>query len=138
MKIMSHQLQTHDTEVRCGTHFLSFSWSELSAEPSFISEESFVRAPLNSRIVSGTTAPKSKGKAREESLDTFPLDVQEAMILEDLLFVLMVSDPPPFYATISPDAMNRVSKGPILLTTKITLQKTTVSSRASDSRSQTD
>ncbi|KAH9055141.1 Spc98 family-domain-containing protein [Lactarius deliciosus] len=58
-------------------------------EPSFISEESFVRAPLNSRIVSGTTAPKSKGKAREESLDTFPLDVQEAMILEDLLFVLM-------------------------------------------------
>ncbi|KAH9003301.1 Spc98 family-domain-containing protein [Lactarius hatsudake] len=36
---------------------------ELSAEPSFISEESFVRAPLNSRI--------------------------EAMILEDLLFVLM-------------------------------------------------
>ncbi|KAI9457635.1 Spc98 family-domain-containing protein [Lactarius psammicola] len=58
-------------------------------EPSFISEESFVRAPLNSRIVSGTIAPKSKGKAREESLDTFPLDVQEAMILEDLLFVLM-------------------------------------------------
>ncbi|KAF8269440.1 Spc98 family-domain-containing protein [Lactarius quietus] len=58
-------------------------------EPSFISEESFVRAPLNSRIVSGTTAPKSKGKAREESLDTFPLDVQEALILEDLLFVLM-------------------------------------------------
>ncbi|KAF8504318.1 Spc98 family-domain-containing protein [Russula emetica] len=38
-------------------------------EPSFISEESFVRAPLNSRI--------------------FPLEVQEAMILEDLLYVLM-------------------------------------------------
>lgn len=60
-------------------------------EPSFISEESFVRAPLNSRIVSGTTTAKSKskGKAKEESLDSFPLEVQEAMILEDLLFVLM-------------------------------------------------
>ncbi|KAI9454203.1 Spc98 family-domain-containing protein [Russula earlei] len=58
-------------------------------EPSFISEESFVRAPLNSRIVSGTTTTKSKGKAKEESLDSFPLEVQEAMILEDLLYVLM-------------------------------------------------
>lgn len=135
---MSHHLQTHGTEVRCETYFLSFNCSELSAEPSFISEESFVRAPLNSRIVSGTTAPKSKGKAREESLDTFPLDVQEALILEDLLFVLMVSDPPPFYATISPDAMNRASKGPISHTMKITLQKTMVSSRAFDLRSQTD
>ena len=131
-------LQTRDTEVCCNVHFLYFSWSELSAEPSFISEESFVRAPLNSRIVSGTTAPKSKGKAREESLDTFTLDVQEAMILEDLLFVLMASDPPPFYATISLDAMNRVSKVSISHTTKITLQKTTVSCRAFDSRSQTD
>lgn len=60
------------------------------------------------------------------------------MILEDLLFVLMVSDPLPFYATVSPDAMNRVSKGPISHTTKITLQKTTVSSREFDSRSQSD
>ncbi|KAF8483402.1 Spc98 family-domain-containing protein [Russula ochroleuca] len=58
-------------------------------EPSFISEESFVRAPLNSRIVSGTTTTKSKGKAKEESLDSFPLELQEAMILEDLLYVLM-------------------------------------------------
>lgn len=64
-------------------------------EPSFISEESFVRAPLNSRIVSGTTTTKSKGKAKEESLDSFPLEVQEAMILEDLLYVLMVCVPPP-------------------------------------------
>lgn len=100
-KTMSHHSQTLDTEVRRESRFLSFTSSELSAEPSFISEESFVRAPLNSRIVSGTTAPRSKGKAREESLDTFPLDVQEALILEDLLFVLMVSDLPPFYAALS-------------------------------------
>lgn len=98
---MSHRCQNLDTEVRREFRFLSFTWLELSTEPSFISEESFVRAPLNSRIVSGTTAPRSKGKAREEFLDTFPLDVQEALILEDLLFVLMVSDPPPFYATLS-------------------------------------
>jgi hypothetical protein len=67
----------------------------LCLEPSFISEESFVRAPLNSRIVSGTTTTKSKGKAKEESLDSFPLELQEAMILEDLLYVLMVCAPPP-------------------------------------------
>jgi gamma-tubulin complex component 2 len=97
---MSHHCQTLDTEVRGKSRFLSFTCSELPAEPSFISEESFVRAPLNSRIVSGTAAPRSKGKAREEHLDTFPLDVQEALILEDLLFVLMVSDTPPFYATL--------------------------------------
>ncbi|KAI0260763.1 Spc98 family-domain-containing protein [Gloeopeniophorella convolvens] len=58
-------------------------------EPSFISEESFVRAPLNSRVVSGTNVPKSKGKAKEESLDALPLEVQEALVLEDLLYVLM-------------------------------------------------
>jgi hypothetical protein len=133
---MSHHCQTLDTEVRRKSR-LSFTCSELSAEPSFISEESFVRAPLNSRIVSGTTAPRSKGKAREESLDTFPLDVQEALILEDLLFVLMVSDHRPS-TLLSPDAMNRVSKEPISHTTKITLQKTTANSRAFDSRSQTD
>ncbi|KAI0067099.1 hypothetical protein BV25DRAFT_1278971 [Artomyces pyxidatus] len=59
------------------------------AEPSFIAEESFVRAPLNSRVVSGTAIPKTKGKAREEHLDDMPLEIQEAMILEDLLYVLM-------------------------------------------------
>ncbi|KAI0051581.1 hypothetical protein FA95DRAFT_1587124 [Auriscalpium vulgare] len=59
-------------------------------EPSFIAEESFVRAPLNSRVVSGTAIPKSaKGKAKEERLDDFPLEIQEALILEDLLYVLM-------------------------------------------------
>ena len=60
-------------------------------EPSFIAEESFVRAPLNSRV-SGLAqpSPKVKGKERAESLDGLPLEVQESLILEDLLFVLMV------------------------------------------------
>ncbi|KIK26209.1 hypothetical protein PISMIDRAFT_28596 [Pisolithus microcarpus 441] len=41
--------------------------------------------------ITGTIAfsPKNKGKSKEDSLDHLPLDVQEAMILEDLLFVLM-------------------------------------------------
>ena len=80
----------------------------LCLEPSFISEESFVRAPLNSRIVSGTTTTKSKGKAKEESLDSFPLEVQEAMVLEDLLFVLMVCALPPLHSLLPLYAMNRV------------------------------
>ncbi|TFY60420.1 hypothetical protein EVG20_g7418 [Dentipellis fragilis] len=60
-----------------------------TAEPSFIAEESFVRAPLNSRVVSGHHSHKGKGKAREPSLDELPQELQEAAILEDLLFVLM-------------------------------------------------
>jgi gamma-tubulin complex component 2 len=59
-------------------------------EPSFIAETSFVRAPLNSRVSSIGAAPKTKGKAKQESLGRVPLDIQEAMILEDLLYVLMV------------------------------------------------
>ncbi|KAI0031328.1 gamma-tubulin complex, DGRIP84/SPC97 component [Vararia minispora EC-137] len=58
-------------------------------EPSFIAEESFVRAPLNSRVISGLSAPSPKGKEKEERMDDMPLEVQEAFILEDLLFVLM-------------------------------------------------
>ncbi|KAG5642265.1 hypothetical protein DXG03_003342 [Asterophora parasitica] len=59
-------------------------------EPSFIAETSFVRAPLNSRVSSVSAAPKAKGKARQhDSLDRVPLEVQEALILEDLLYVLM-------------------------------------------------
>ncbi|KXN93348.1 Spindle pole body component alp4 [Leucoagaricus sp. SymC.cos] len=60
-------------------------------ESSFIAETSFVRAPLNSRVVSNNSAPKSKekGKAKQETLDRVPLEVQEAMILEDLLYVLL-------------------------------------------------
>ena len=60
-------------------------------DSSFIAETSFVRAPLNSRVVSTPSEPKSlKGKKRQDSLDRVPLDIQEALILEDLLFVLSV------------------------------------------------
>ena len=59
-------------------------------DSSFIAETSFVRAPLNSRVVSNSNAPKVKGKGKQEPLDRVPLEIQEAMILEDLLFVLMV------------------------------------------------
>lgn len=37
-----------------------------------------------------TRSKPSKGKARHDSLENVPLDVQEAIILEELLFVLMV------------------------------------------------
>ncbi|PFH47040.1 hypothetical protein AMATHDRAFT_77395 [Amanita thiersii Skay4041] len=60
-----------------------------NSEPSFIAETSFVRAPLNSRVSSLNATPKSKGKAKQESLDRIPLEVQEAFILEDLLYVLI-------------------------------------------------
>ncbi|TDL20542.1 hypothetical protein BD410DRAFT_829604 [Rickenella mellea] len=67
-------------------------------EPSFIAEKSFVRAPLNSRVpvvssssyrVDGTRKGKAKATSKEDSLEKVPVEVQEAMILEDLLFVLM-------------------------------------------------
>ncbi|KAL4250163.1 Spindle pole body component [Abortiporus biennis] len=58
-------------------------------EPSFIAETSFVRAPLNSRVSLSPSVTNHKGKGRAESLDRVPVDIQEAMILEDLLFVLM-------------------------------------------------
>jgi hypothetical protein len=61
-------------------------------ESSFIAETSFVRAPLNSRVGATNPTPKSKGKEREDILDQLPTDIQEAIILEDLLYVLMVSD----------------------------------------------
>ncbi|KDQ51905.1 hypothetical protein JAAARDRAFT_184745 [Jaapia argillacea MUCL 33604] len=77
-------------------------------EPSFISETSFVRAPLNSRVPSSSGIPPRgaggpgsgsrqasrdpKGKAKatdKDSLEGVPIDIQEAVILEDLLYVLM-------------------------------------------------
>jgi gamma-tubulin complex component 2 len=63
----------------------------MAKEPSFIAEQSFIRAPLNSRVAS-RIVPAKRGKAKAESLDGVPLDIQEAMMLEDLLFVLMVFD----------------------------------------------
>ncbi|KAH8079060.1 Spc98 family-domain-containing protein [Cristinia sonorae] len=58
-------------------------------EPSFIGESSFVRAPLNSRVSFSPGMASGKGKARADSLDRVPVDIQEALILEDLLFVLL-------------------------------------------------
>jgi gamma-tubulin complex component 2 len=62
-------------------------------DPSFIAETSFVKAPLNSRVASNshnsTQRSRGKGKSKEEALENVSLDIQEAMILEDLLFVLM-------------------------------------------------
>ena len=49
-----------------------------------------MRAPLNSRVGSSASIPKAKGKAKEDALDHLPVDIQEALILEDLLYVLMV------------------------------------------------
>ncbi|KAF8918290.1 Spc98 family-domain-containing protein [Mucidula mucida] len=52
---------------------------DINGRPSFIAETSFVRAPLNSRV----------RKGRQNNLDHVPLDIQESIILEDLLYVLM-------------------------------------------------
>ncbi|RDB26745.1 Spindle pole body component alp4 [Hypsizygus marmoreus] len=72
-----------------------------SHEPSFIAETSFVRAPLNSRVSSMGALPKTKGKAKQESLDRVPLEIQEALVLEDLLYVLMGIEGS--YVTFHPD-----------------------------------
>ncbi|KAF5340403.1 hypothetical protein D9611_007834 [Ephemerocybe angulata] len=102
--------QQNDAEEEAGLD------AAIANESSFIAEASFVRAPLNSRVVSGGIATgygqagshrtnhreqrpekyagaqggsSGKGKARQDSLDSVPLEIQEALILEDLLFVLM-------------------------------------------------
>ena len=71
----------------------------MQEEASFTAEASFVRAPLNSRLPNRSLFPspapnsKGKGKAKESdpsSLKGVPIDVQEALVLEDLLNVLMV------------------------------------------------
>lgn len=61
-----------------------------AGEPSFIAEASFVRAPLNSRVAARLQPLRRKERGHTDSLEGTPLQVQEAMILEDLLFVLMV------------------------------------------------
>ncbi|KAG8784774.1 hypothetical protein FRB91_006006 [Serendipita sp. 411] len=71
-----------------GTRRSSHATVDITKEPSFIAEQSFIRAPLNSRVAS-RIVPAKKGKAKAEPLDNVPLDIQEAMILEDLLFALM-------------------------------------------------
>ena len=61
-----------------------------AGEPSFIAEASFVRAPLNSRVAARLQPIRRKERGHTDSLEGVPLQVQEAMLLEDLLFVLMV------------------------------------------------
>ncbi|KAG9025751.1 hypothetical protein FS837_004833, partial [Tulasnella sp. UAMH 9824] len=85
-------------------------------ETSFAAESSFTRAPLNTRIVgrqaglSPAHAPKGKGKEKEvepASLKGVPLEVQEALVLEDLLYVLMGI--PGTYVTVHPSYDPEVS-----------------------------
>ncbi|KAG8894862.1 hypothetical protein FRC01_012701, partial [Tulasnella sp. 417] len=85
-------------------------------ETSFAAESSFTRAPLNTRIVgrqaglSPAHASKGKGKEREveaASLKGVPLEVQEALVLEDLLYVLMGI--PGTYITVHPSYDPEVS-----------------------------
>lgn len=77
---------------------------------SFIQEASFARAPLNSRItpllpstttareggggakINGSSKGKGKSRAEDDELKRAPVEVQEALILDDLLHVLMVSE----------------------------------------------
>ncbi|KAJ8072256.1 gamma tubulin complex Spc97/GCP2 subunit Alp4 [Marasmius tenuissimus] len=85
-----HRASTREREPVVDGHAQNIRPSRVARdEPSFIAETSFVKAPLNSRVISGTAMPKLKGKARQETLDHVPLELQEAMILEDLLYVLM-------------------------------------------------
>ncbi|PVF93301.1 hypothetical protein CPB86DRAFT_715744 [Serendipita vermifera] len=77
-----------DEEIQVNGTRRSSHVVDVLKEPSFIAEQSFIRAPLNSRVAS-RIVPAKKGKSKVEPLDGVPLDIQEAMILEDLLFVLM-------------------------------------------------
>ena len=112
-------------------------------ETSFIAETSFVRAPLNSRVPSGAPLPKDKGKgkAREDSLQGLSIETQEALILEDLLFVLMVCfillglSKHVFERAILCELLKywmfRGLKGHMSRITPITLQKTMIHCKAS-------
>ena len=82
-----------------------------AGEPSFIAEASFVRAPLNSRVAARLQPIRRKEKGHTESLEGVPLQVQEAMILEDLLFVLMVRHSSvPFHPSLSLATYFRASR----------------------------
>jgi len=85
-----HPQDEAEDDIDIGEHGSREDHSKNQNDSSFIAETSFVRAPLNSRVVSNANAPKVKGKGKQEPLDRVPLEIQEAMILEDLLFVLMV------------------------------------------------
>ncbi|KAJ7460944.1 Spc98 family-domain-containing protein [Mycena galericulata] len=63
-----------EEEISRNGHLSRESRAKSQTEPSFIAETSFVRAPLNSRV---------------RALDNVPVDIQEALILEDMLYILM-------------------------------------------------
>ncbi|KZS97042.1 gamma-tubulin complex, DGRIP84/SPC97 component [Sistotremastrum niveocremeum HHB9708] len=71
--------------------YLKKPFLDNAPEQSFIDERSFVRAPLNSRLGLGPTiAPKAKSRRKtKDNLSECSLELQEAIILEDLLSVLM-------------------------------------------------
>ncbi|KIK68968.1 hypothetical protein GYMLUDRAFT_153001 [Collybiopsis luxurians FD-317 M1] len=87
--VRRHRLQQDDIDEQVNGHTHSSHRPRDWDEPSFIAETSFVKAPLNSRVSLGNAMPNNKGKARQETLDHIPIDIQEAIILEDLLYVLM-------------------------------------------------
>ncbi|KAG1840363.1 hypothetical protein DFJ58DRAFT_92467 [Suillus subalutaceus] len=55
-----------------------------------MAETSIVRAPLSSGVGASTSIPKTKAKAKKDVLDNLLVDIQDALIVEDLLYVLMV------------------------------------------------
>jgi gamma-tubulin complex component 2 len=57
---------------------------------SFKTETYFTRAPLNSCVSSTSGIQNGEGKTTEENLDRVPVDIQEALVLEDLMFILVV------------------------------------------------
>lgn len=60
-------------------------------ESSFIEESSFVRNPLNSRLAPQPSRDHVRESHPTESLKGVSLEIQEALMLEDLLSVLMVT-----------------------------------------------
>jgi gamma-tubulin complex component 2 len=61
-------------------------------DSSFTTETPFARAPLNSRVSSTSAIQVGRGKTRQDRLDRIPVDIQEALILEDLLYILTVPE----------------------------------------------
>ena len=99
-------------------------------EPSFIGESSFVHAPLNSRVSLSPAVVNGKGKARADSLDRIPIDIQEALILEDLLFVLMVRLALKFTTFFCAHTFARVFQALISLTHQTMRLKTNIRCKA--------
>ncbi|KAH7918446.1 hypothetical protein BV22DRAFT_1134588 [Leucogyrophana mollusca] len=81
----------------------------LSQDSSFITETSFTRAPLNSRVSATPVIPNGTRKVKHESLGLLPLDIQEALILEDLSYILTGIEGT--YITYDTDCSDDLSRG---------------------------